>query len=122
MFLYTDIPQTPGSPSILDQKIIPVCHNGSEKAPIAWTQPIDTGGKGVIIEYYLVNVTGPAGFTCPPAQCNVTTTETIITKLTCDVTYSVTVRAVSCNGVGNISNSLTITFTTNSEPLMPSCM
>ena len=113
MFSYTAyIPHTPGSPQILDQEIIPVCHNGSEKAPITWTEPIDTGGKYVKIEYYLVNVnvTGPAGFTCPPEQCNVTTTNTIITDLECDATYSVTVRAVNCIGVSDISNSLIITF------------
>ena len=112
MFLYTDIPHTPGFPNILDQEVLLVCHNGSEKAPITWSEPIDTGG--VQIEYYLVNVTGPAGFTCLPEQCNVTTTSTIITNLECNVTYSVTVRAVNCVGVGDISNSLTIT-TTNSK-------
>ena len=74
------------------------------------------------IEYYLVNVTGPGGFTCPPEQCNVTTTNTIITNLECDNVYLVTVRAVNCIGVGNISNSLAITDIRAGEPLMPSCM
>ena len=32
----------------------------------------DTGGPDVSILYYLVEVTSPSGFVCPPEQCNVT--------------------------------------------------
>ena len=70
---------------------------------LEWTQPNDTGGQGVDIERYMLNVTGPAGYTCPADQCNVTTTNTTITGLLCNTSYTVTVRAVNC--IGESKNS-----------------
>ena len=73
---------------------------------IQWTPPTYTGG--VDIEGYLVNVTGPAGYTCPPDQCNVTTTSTTLTGLQCNTTYQISVRAVTCIGVGDASDTINI--------------
>ena len=75
---------------------------------LEWTQPNDTGGQELTIEHYVVNVTGPAEFTCPADQCNVTTTNTTITGLFCNTSYTVTVRAVNCIGEGNMSNPIII--------------
>ena len=76
--------------------------DGSESraATLEWTPPTDTGGEGVKIDHYIVNVTGPGGYTCPPDQCNVTTPFTTITGLQYNTSYTVTVRAVNCAGVG----------------------
>ena len=75
---------------------------------LEWTQPNATGGQGADIEHYAMNVTGPAEFTCPADQCNVTTTNTTITGLLCNTSYTVTVRAVNCIGEGNSSNPVII--------------
>ena len=75
---------------------------------LEWNQPNDTGGQDLTIEHYVVNVTGPAGFTCPANQCNVTTTNTTITGLLCNTSYTVTVTAVNCIGEGNSSNPIII--------------
>ena len=75
---------------------------------LEWTQPNGTGGQDLTIEHYVVNVTGPAEFTCPADQCNVTTTNTTITSLLCNTSYTVTVRAVNCIGEGNTSNPIII--------------
>ena len=84
-------------------------NNGSiGHVSLEWTQPNDTSGQDLTIEHYVVNVTGPAGFTCPADQCNVTTTNTTITGLLCNTSYTVTVRAVNCIGEGNTSNPIMI--------------
>ena len=75
---------------------------------LEWTQSNGTGGQDLTIEHYVVNVTGPAGYTCPADQCNVTTTNTTITGLLCNTSYTVTVRAVNCIGEGNSSNPIII--------------
>ena len=78
------------------------------QATLHWTSPTDTGGQGVDIKMYLVDVIGPAGYTCPSDQCNVTTTNTTITGLLCNTSYTVTVRAVNCRGVSAPSQAIEI--------------
>ena len=78
------------------------------QATLHWTSPTDTGGQGVDIKWYLLNVTGPAGYTCPADQCNVTTTNTTITGLLCNSNYTVTVRAVNCAGASAPSQVIEI--------------
>ena len=83
--------------------------NGNQ-VTLEWSPPTDTGGVGVEIEHYLVTVTGPPGFNCPPDQCNVTTTNTTITGLMCNTNYMVTVRAVNCIGEGSPTQPITVTL------------
>ena len=80
-----------------------------------WSPPTNTGGPSVEIEHYLVNVTGPPGFNCPPDQCNVTTTSTTITGLKCNTSYIVTVRAVNCIGEGTLTTPVVINVDTRGE-------
>ena len=68
--------------------------SGSYQAMLQWSG--DTSHT-----HYQVEVTSPAGFVCPPEQCNITTTITTITGLRCATNYSLTVRAVNCAGQGN---------------------
>ena len=74
-----------------------------DNVTLRWTPPNSTGGLGVVIAHYVVSVTGPVGYTCPPEQCNVTTTNTTLTGLPCNTSYIVTVRAVNCRGEGTSS-------------------
>ena len=81
---------------------------------LQWTPPTDTGGPGVNIGRYVVDVTGPAGVTCSPEPCNMTSgtiTTTTITGLLCNANYTVTVRAVNCRGEGNSSPPVVIRVT-----------
>ena len=64
----------------------------------------DTGGPDVSILYYLVEVTSPSGFVCPPEQCNVTVNTTTITGLSCSTDYSFTVRTANCGGLSSPAN------------------
>ena len=85
---------------------------------LQWTPPTDTGGPGVDITHYVVDVTGPAGVTCSPEPCNMisgTTTNTTITGLLCNTTSTVTVRAVNCRNESNSSAPAMITVTTPGE-------
>ena len=79
---------------------------------LEWAPPTNTGGEGVRIDRYIVNVTGPDGYTYPPDQCNVTTPSTTITGLQCNTSYTVTVRAVNCVGVSVSSTPETVNITT----------
>ena len=81
----------------------------------------DTGGPDVSILYYLVEVTSPSGFVCPPEQCNVTVNTTTITGLSCSTDYSFTVRAVNCVGNSTVSNTKTVT-TSSSKFLLLLCI
>ena len=85
---------TPGTP----QNMLISCNTNANQFTLEWSPPIDAGG---MISHYLVNVTGPPGFNCPPDQCNVTTTTTTITGLKCTASYMFTVRAVNCIGEGS---------------------
>ena len=76
---------------------------GGNQVTLQWTSPNYTGGQEIL--RYLVDV---SGFACPPHQCNVTTTNTTITGLLCNTSYTVTVRAVNCIGEGNTSNPIII--------------
>ena len=67
----------------------------------------------VSILYYLVEVTSPSGFVCPPEQCNVTANTTTITGLNCSTDYSFTVIAVNCVGNSTVSNTKTVTTTSS---------
>ena len=75
--------------------------NKNFQVTLVWNPPNSIGGLSVEIKRYLLNITGPPGFTCPPEQCNVTTTNTTITGLMCNTSYNVTVRAVNCAGEGS---------------------
>ena len=97
------------------QQTSPIANNSSSEAPcnlyditIRWTPPTNTGGQGVLIDYYLVSVSGPDGYTCPPDQCNVTTTNTTLTGIVCNTSHIVSVRAVNCAGSSNDSESMEI--------------
>ena len=103
---YTGVPETVDSASI--QMLTDTRCNANKSTTIGsvsleWSQPNDTGGQGVDIEYYVLNVTGPTEYICPADQCNVTTTNTTITGLLCNTSYTVTVRAVNC--IGESKNS-----------------
>ena len=98
--LYSAAPNTPQLASTQPSTCDDV--NGNQFT-LEWSPPNDTVGPSVEIEYYLVNVTGPPGFNCPPDQCNVTTNSTTITGLKCNTSYMVTVRAVNCIGEGSQS-------------------
>ena len=100
---------TPGSPTLMSNPLV-ICdiNTSTSQAALHWTQPTDTGGKNVLIDYYLLDVTGPDGFTCPADQCNVTTTNTTITGLLCNTSYTVTVRAVNCRNESTLSQPLVI--------------
>ena len=87
----------PGPPTSVKFQLIMSCDDGL-RAFLNWNPPTNTGGEGVRIDRYLVNVTRPDGYTCPPDQCNVTTPFTTITGLQCNTSYTVAVRAV--NSVG----------------------
>ena len=76
---------------------------GGNQVTLQWTSPNYTGGQE--ISRYLVDV---SGFVCPPHQCNVTTTNTTITGLLCNTSYTVTVRAVNCIGEGTPSEPVPI--------------
>ena len=89
---------------------------------LEWTQPNDTSGHDLTIEHYIVNVTGPAEFTCPADQCNVTTTNTTITGLLCNTSYTVTLKAVNCIGEGNSSNPIIINTGLSHTPQVSSTL
>ena len=104
---------TPGTPQLSTIPSITSCDddddNGDDddddvenfQVTLQWQPPNNTGGLNVEIKHYLVNVTGPPGFSCPLDQCNITTTNTTITGLKCNTRYIVTVRAVNCIGEGD---------------------
>ena len=76
---------------------------------LQWTPPTDTGGPGVNITHYVVDINGPAGVTCSPEPCNmISGTTTTITGLLCNTNYTVTVRAVNCRGEGTSSPPVVI--------------
>ena len=85
----------PGSPTLSSVSSIV---NG--QATLKWAPPTNTGGEGVSIERYIVNLTTASGtgYTCPPDQCNVTTPSTSITGLQLNSSYTVTVIAINCAG------------------------
>ena len=102
------------------QFVPPLLHNAScdtntsYKIPLQWNDNV-TGGPDVSILYYLVEVTSPSGFVCPPEQCNVTANTTTITGLSCSTDYSFTVRAVNCIGTSDVSITRTVTAPTPSK-------
>ena len=98
------ITDSPGSPTLINAPSLIKCDavNGNQ-VTLNWT---NTGGL-----YYLLNVTGPAGYICPADQCNVTTTNTTITGLLCNTNYTVTVRAVNCAGSSAPSQPVVIRIT-----------
>ena len=102
----------PGPPALMNITSSLACDlsDSSNQATLQWAPPTNTGGLGVVITHYVVSVTGPAEYTCPPEQCNVTTTNTTLTGLQCNTNYIVTVRAVNCRGEGNYSDSVEVFF------------
>ena len=65
--------------------------------PLRWISPNNTGGPGVEIVHYMLNVTEVNG---PSYQMNVTDSNTTITGINCSSIYSVSVRAVNCARMG----------------------
>ena len=104
----------PGPPTLMNITSSLACDlsDSSNQATLQWTPPTNTGGLDVVITHYVVSVTGPtaAGYTCPPDQCNVTTTNTTLTGLQCNISYMVSVRAINCRGEGNYSDSVEVFF------------
>ena len=96
-----DPPVLMSAPSLL-------CNSNGNQVNLQWIPPTNTGGQGVMIDRYLVTVSGPAGYTCPTDQCNVTTTSTTLTGLECGSTYMVSVSAVNCIGESGASNTIMI--------------
>ena len=100
-YMYSTAP--PGPPISLNSSSS-ICDTVTgNQVTLTWNQPDNTDGQNVNISYYLLDVIEPAGYTCRPNQCNVTTTNTTITGLQCNTNYTVTVRAVNCRGEGNSS-------------------
>ena len=118
MIFYFDVghlPAVPGPPTLMNISSLLTCAPGStdNKVTLQWTPPINTGGQGVVIEYYLVSVhvTGPNKYICPRDECKVTTTSTILTGLLCNTSYSVAVKAVNCAGISQkLSKAVKIFF------------
>ena len=81
------------------------CNWDENQVTLAWSPP---SGQVVEIEYYLVDVAEPAEITCLLDQCNVTTTNTTITGLLCNTSYTITVTAVNCRGKGTVSDAISI--------------
>ena len=72
--------------------------SGSYQAMLQWSGDTDH-------THYQVEVTSPAGFVCPPEQCNITATTTIITGLSCATNYyTLAISAFNCAGQGNTTN------------------
>ena len=65
------------------------------QAVLQWTPPNDTGGEGVVITHYKVNVTGQNG---DNYRKNVTTSYISISGLQCNISYTFSVAAVNCVG------------------------
>ena len=106
----------PGSPTLMNIPSTSCDPMSGNQVTLQWTPPTDTGGPGVNIERYVVDVTGPAGVTCSPEHCNmISGTTTTITGLLCDANYTVTVRAVNCRNESNSSPPAMITVTTPGE-------
>ena len=77
--------------------------SGSYQAMLQWSG--DTSHTHYQVH---VEVASPAGFVCPPEQCNITTTTTTITGLSCATNYyTLAISAFNCAGQ---SNSTTITL------------
>ena len=76
------------------------------QATLQWTPST----PGVNIEHYVLDITGPAGVTCSPEPCSmISHTNTTITGLLCNTSYTVTVRAVNCRGASASSQPVMIT-------------
>ena len=107
MFFVTDAPRSPTLMNVPPTSCDPMSGN---QVTIQWSPPTDTGGPGVNIDHYVVDVTGPAGVTCSPEPCHmISGTTTTITGLLCNTSYTVTVRAVNCIGEGPSSQPVIIT-------------
>ena len=65
--------------------------------PLKWTGPNYTGGPNVEIICYTLTVTEHNRLSY---EMNVTTTNTTITGLNCSSSYSISLRAVNCVGMG----------------------
>ena len=61
----------PGSPTLIVPPPTSDPISGNQ-VTLQWIPPTDTGGPGVDITHYVVDVTGPAGVTCSPEPCNMT--------------------------------------------------
>ena len=73
--------------------------SGSYQAMLQWSG--DTSHTHYQVH---VEVASPAGFVCPPEQCNITTTTTTITGLSCATNYYIlAISAFNCAGQGNTS-------------------
>ena len=86
------------------------CGSNGNQVNLQWTPPTNTGGQGVMITHY--NITGlPQSASCSAGPCDmVNGTGTTITGLQCNTSYSVSVRAVNCRGIGTNSDPINIIF------------
>ena len=103
----------PSVPQSLVQDTSTQCSDDAgNQVVLEWEQPLETGGVGIEIERYLLTVKATSGpeFSCPPDQCNVTTTNTTISGLSCNTNYTATVRAVNCNGMSNETEAINISI------------
>ena len=86
---------------------------GDTTLSIAFTNPTFTGGAAISNYQYSLNGTNYT--TLSPAQ---TTSPIVVTGLTNNTTYSVTVAAINSAGIGTISNVVTATPLSASTPLI----
>ena len=94
-------PAVPTPPQVAAPIVSCDLASGSYQAMVQWSGDADH-------THYQVEVTSPAEFVCPPEQCNITTTTTTITGLSCATNYyTLAISAFNCAGQ---SNSTTITL------------
>ena len=74
---------------------------GDSRVALQWSSPMTMKE----IQFYTLDVTG---FTCSPDECQVNSTNTTISGLMDNTSYTITVRAVNCIGEGNYSQPLRI--------------
>ena len=85
------------------------CGSNGNQVTLQWTPPTNTGGQGVMITHYVL--TGlPQSASCSTGPCdNITSTTTTVTGLQCNDSYTISVSAVNCRGMGNASDPIMIT-------------
>ena len=112
----------PGFPILMNVPPTTCDSVSDNQVTLQWTPPTDTGGPGVDIDHYVVDViesgdiTGSDGVACSPEPCNMTTTtSTTITGLLCDISYTVTVRAVNCRNKSSSSTPKMFSVTAPGE-------
>ena len=90
----------PGSPTAFSYTS--VTHSS---VTLSWSDPLISGGSEITA--YNIEITEPAGMTCPSQQCSLNSTEysTTIDKLNFNTQYTFIIQASSCGGV-SVNSSL----------------